>query len=145
MARVRKKARIGRLELEVMEWVAIGIAFLGLVAIFCIFFIRRHVLEYHLEHTYGVSDPEFFGSALALSDPVPLAGNKIELLQNGDEYFPAMLAAIRGAKKTLNFEAYIVYSDEVGQTFRDALIERARAGRRGASPPRRPRLGLESG
>ena len=128
MARVRKKAKIGRLELEVMEWVAIGIAFLGLVAIFCIFFIRRHVLEYHLEHTYGVSDPEFFGSALALSDPVPLAGNKIELLQNGDEYFPAMLAAIRGAKKTINFEAYIVYSDEVGRTFRDALIERARAG-----------------
>ncbi len=145
MARVRKKAKIGRLELEVMEWVAIGIAFLGLVAIFCIFFIRRHVLEYHLEHTYGVSDPEFFGSALALSDPVPLAGNKVELLQNGDESFPAMLAAIRGAKKTLNFEAYIVYSDEVGQTFRDALIERARAGRRGASPARRPRLGLESG
>jgi len=128
MARVRKKAKIGRLELEVMEWVAIGIAFLGLVAIFCIFFIRRHVLEYHLEHTYGVSDPEFFGSALALADPVPLAGNKIDLLQNGDESFPAMLADIRSAKKTLNFEAYIVYSDEVGQTFRDALIERAQAG-----------------
>ena len=128
MTRARKKAKIGRLELEVMEWVAIGIAFLGLVAIFCIFFIRRHVLEYHLEHTYGVSDPEFFGSALALSEPVPLAGNKIDLLQDGDEYFPAMLGAIREAKRTLNFEAYIVHSDEVGRTFRDALIERARAG-----------------
>ena len=145
MARVRKKAKIGRLELEVMEWVAIGIAFLGLVAIFCIFFIRRHVLEYHLEHTYGVSDPEFFGSALALSDPVPLAGNKIELLQNGDESFPAMLAAIRGAKKTLNFEAYIVYSDEIGPDV-PRCTDRTRPGRgRGASPPRRPRFGLESG
>ena len=111
-----------------MEWVALLLAFLGVVAIFCIFFIRRHVIEYHLEHTFAVSDPEFFGSALALYDPVPLGGNRLDILQDGDEYFPAMLAAIRGAQKTVNFEAYIVYSDKVGWTFRDALIERARAG-----------------
>ncbi|CAN5373766.1 phospholipase D-like domain-containing protein [soil metagenome] len=115
-------------ELEIMEWVAIALAFLGIVAVFCIFFIRRHVLDYHMEHTYGVNDPEFFGSALALADPIPLPGNRITLLQDGDEYFPAMLAAIRGAKKTINFEAYIVYSDESGRTFRNALCERAQAG-----------------
>ena len=39
-----------------------------------------------------------------------------------------MLDAIRGEKKTINFEAYILYSDEVGHAFRDALCERARAG-----------------
>ena len=111
-----------------MEWIAIVLAFLGLVAVLCIFLIRRHVIEYHLVHTYGVDDPAFFGSALALADPVPLGGNRIDLLQNGDEFFPAMLAAIRGAKKTVNFEAYIVYSDKVGRAFRDALVERARAG-----------------
>jgi cardiolipin synthase len=75
-----------------------------------------------------VHDPEFFGSALALYDPVPLGGNKVELLQDGDAYFPSMLAAIRGAKKTVNFQAYIVYSDATGRAFRDAFIERARAG-----------------
>ncbi|MBA3543225.1 MAG: cardiolipin synthase B, partial [Chthoniobacterales bacterium] len=128
MTRARKKAKLGWWDLEILEWVALLLAFLGIVAVFCIFFIRRHVLEYHVEHTFGVNDPEFFGSALALYDPVPLPGNKIELLQDGDAYFPAMLAAIRSAKKTINFEAYIVYSDEVGWTFRDALIERARAG-----------------
>src|SRR6476660_551031 len=115
-------------ELEVLEWVALLLAFLGIVAVFCFFFIRRHVIEYHLDHTFGVQDPEFFGSALALYDPVPLPGNKLELLQDGDAYFPAMLAAIRGAKKTVNFQAYIVYSDSTGRAFRDALIERARAG-----------------
>jgi cardiolipin synthase len=128
VTRTRKKKKVGRLELEVMEWVAIALAVLGIVAVFCIFFIRRHVLEYHLEHTYGVNNPEFFGSALALSGPVPVAVKMIVLLLVGDDYLPAMLAAIRGAKKTLNFEAYIVYSDEVGRAFRDALIERARAG-----------------
>ena len=128
MARTRKKTKLGRLELEIMEWVAVALAVLGLVAVFCIFFIRRHVIEYRLEHTYGVADPEFFGSALALADPVPLGGNRIDLLQDGDAYFPAMLAAIHGAKKSVNFQAYIIYSDETGRTFRDALIERARAG-----------------
>jgi cardiolipin synthase len=39
-----------------------------------------------------------------------------------------MLDAIRSARKTINFEAYIFYSDEVGHLFRDALCERARAG-----------------
>jgi cardiolipin synthase len=111
-----------------MEWIAVAIAFLGIVAAFCIFFIRRHVIEYHLGHSFGVNAPEFFGSALALADPLPLGGNKIELLQNGDEYFPAMLAAIRAAQKSVNFEAYIVYSDAIGWSFRDALCERARAG-----------------
>ena len=114
--------------LAIGEWIALTLAFLALVVIFCLFFIRRHTIPYHIEHSFSVSDPEFIGSALALSDPVLVAGNKIELLQNGDEYFPAMLAAIRAAQKTVNFEAYIVYSDDVGRQFRDALIERAQAG-----------------
>ena len=111
-----------------MEWTAILLAILGLIAVFCIFFIRRQVIEYHLQHTYAVEDSAFFGSALALADPVPLSGNRLTLLQNGDQYFSAMLGAIRGAKRTINFEGYIFYSDAVGRAFRDALIERARAG-----------------
>jgi cardiolipin synthase len=116
------------LELEVMEWTAILLAIVGLIAVFCIFFIRRQVIEYHLQHTYAVEDSAFFGSALALADPVPLSGNRLTLLQTGDQYFSAMLGAIRGAKRTINFEGYIFYSDAVGRAFRDALIERARAG-----------------
>src|SRR2546423_344047 len=102
----------------VAEWIGLTLAFLTIVLIFCIFFIRRHTLEYHLEHTFTVRDPEFFGSALALTNPVLLPGNKIDLFQNGDEFFPAMLDAIRSAKKTVNFAAYIVKSDATGHTFR---------------------------
>jgi cardiolipin synthase A/B len=87
----------------VAEWIGLTLAFLVVVLIFCLFFIRRHTLEYNLDHTFSVHDPEFFGSALALSDPVPISGNKIELLANGDEYFPAMLKAIGAAEKTVNF------------------------------------------
>ncbi|MBA2622167.1 MAG: cardiolipin synthase B [Chthoniobacterales bacterium] len=110
------------------HWIALGLAFIGIVLVFCLFFIRRQTLEYRLEHTYSIASPEFFPSALALSNPVPLEGSKIDLLQNGDQYFPAMLGAIRSAQKTINFAAYIFKSDGVGHQFRDALIERARAG-----------------
>ncbi|HEX8076674.1 MAG TPA: phospholipase D-like domain-containing protein, partial [Chthoniobacterales bacterium] len=112
----------------IAEWIALTLGFLVVVVIFCLFFIRRHTLEYHLEHRFSVRDPEFFGSALALADPVPLPGNKIELLTNGDEYFPAMLKAIGSAEKTVNFATYILHSDEIGRQFRDAFCERAKAG-----------------
>jgi cardiolipin synthase A/B len=115
-------------ELAIGEWVGLTLAVLAVVALFCIFLIRRHTLDYHLEHTFAVSDPEFFGSAMSLADPAPLDGNAIEVLQNGDAYFPAMLDAIRAARKTINFEAYIFYSDEIGHAFRDALCAKARAG-----------------
>lgn len=115
-------------KLALAQWIALSLALLALVLVFCLFFIRRKTLEYQLEHSFAVSSPEFFGSALALTNPVPEIGNKIELLQNGDEFFPAMLQAIRSAKKTVNFAAYIVKSDTTGHQFRDAFCERARAG-----------------
>ncbi len=110
------------------EWIGATLAFLAIVLIFCLFFIRRHSLEYRLNHTFTIHSPEFFRSALALSNPVPLTGNKIDVLINGDQIFPAMLEAIRGAKQTINFGAYIFKSDAIGWQFRDAFCERARAG-----------------
>ena len=107
---------------------------LGILLLFAVaaiggaIFLHRKIIPYRPEHSFAVRDPAFFGSAHALADPVPLPGNKIELLQNGDGMFPPMLAAIRGAQKSVNFEAYIFYSDEIGHQFRDALCERARAG-----------------
>jgi cardiolipin synthase len=112
----------------VAEWLGVVLAFVAIILIFCLFFIRRRTLEYHLDHTFAVRDPEFFSSALALSDPVAIPGNKIEMLANGDEYFPAMLKAIGSAGQTINFATYILHSDEVGRQFRDAFCERARAG-----------------
>ena len=114
--------------LRISEWIAVTLLFLAIVLIFCLFFIRRHTLPYHFEHTFAVSDPEFVGSALALANPVLISGNKINLLQNGDVYFSEMLKAIRAAQKTINFESFILYSDALGEQFRDALCERARAG-----------------
>jgi cardiolipin synthase len=85
-------------------------------------------LERKIEHRYAVSDPQFRREMGVLLGPSILPGNHVTDLENGDEIFPAMLAAIRGAKKTITFETYIYWSGEVGRKFADALSERARSG-----------------
>jgi cardiolipin synthase len=83
-------------------------------------------IAWEIPHDFRITDATFLPSALP-EGPVT-TGNRITILNNGDGIFPPMLAAIAGAQKTVNFEAYIFYSDEVGTRFRDAFIERASKG-----------------
>ena len=81
-----------------------------------------------LQHKYGVADPQFVRELGILLGPPIVPGNRIENLENGEEIFPAMLAAIKDAKKTIDFETYIYWSGAVGKQFGAALEERARSG-----------------
>ena len=85
-------------------------------------------IERRLEHHYGVSDPQFRREMSVMLGPGILPGNRVTALNNGDEIFPSMLDAIRGAQKTLNFETYIYWSGGTGKEFADAFSERAKAG-----------------
>ena len=55
-------------------------------------------------------------------------GNRIELMRNGDNAYPAMLAAIDAAEKSVGLCSYIFRDDVAGMPFIEALI---RAHRRG--------------
>lgn len=116
------------LKVPVWTWLFVVVLTLAGVVVFSIFFSRRATLEFRPAHTFGVEDPAFFASAHALADPLPIPGNRITLLHNGDEIFPALLAAIGRAKHSVNFEAFLFQSGAVASQFRDAFIERARAG-----------------
>ena len=85
-------------------------------------------LEQALSHRYGIADPQFRREMSVMLGPAIIPGNKVVALQNGDEIFPAMLEAIRGAKTSITFETYIYWSGEIGKEFTEALSERARAG-----------------
>ena len=82
----------------------------------------------NIAHEYGIDHPQFLRVMSVLLGPMLVEGNKVETLLNGEQIFPAMLAAIRSAKKTISFETYIYWSGEIGQQFADALAERAKAG-----------------
>ncbi len=55
-------------------------------------------------------------------------GNALTLQFEGPEAFDAWIEAIEGARHFVHFENYILRDDPVGRRFRDALVERARAG-----------------
>ncbi len=57
-----------------------------------------------------------------------LLGNRVEPLVNGDEAYPAMLAAIEGARHTVTLSTYIFDRDDVGLTFVRALGAAVRRG-----------------
>ena len=49
-------------------------------------------------------------------------------LCNGDEAFPAMLAAIEAARQSVRLETYIFSDDELGRRFREALLRAQQRG-----------------
>ena len=55
-------------------------------------------------------------------------GNRVRILKNAQENYPAWLAAIGAARLKIYFENYIIADDAVGREFVAALAERARAG-----------------
>jgi cardiolipin synthase len=55
-------------------------------------------------------------------------GNALRILEGGDQAYPEMLAAIRGAKHGIAMSSYIFRNDAAGQEFADALIAAVRRG-----------------
>ncbi len=51
-----------------------------------------------------------------------LHGNRVDLLQNGEEAYPAMLDAVDRAERTVYLATYIFESNRTGQRFVDALV-----------------------
>lgn len=78
--------------------------------------------------TDGCLDVEESARALAANLSAPsLDGNAIDTFLNGDEIFPAMLDAIRGARQSVNLLTYIYWEGEIARQFADELT--AAAGR----------------
>ena len=85
-------------------------------------------VERRIERVHALSDAAFARELGVLLGPPFLDGNRVTTLINGDEIFPAMLAAIRSAEISITFETYIYWSGDIGHAFADALAERARHG-----------------
>lgn len=83
--------------------------------------------SYDFTPDYGVDSAEFRRSLDVLgTEMVP--HNRAVLLQNGDEFFPAMLQAIRSARLSVNMEMFIFDDGEVATEFARVMSEKAREG-----------------
>jgi cardiolipin synthase len=85
--------------------------------------------RYGLDHEFSIDSAEFVRTVEGASGSPFLAGNSVELFNNGDAFYPRMLDAIRGAETSVTIEAYIYWAGDIGMEFAEALAERASEGR----------------
>ena len=57
-----------------------------------------------------------------------MGGNELRLLENGEEYFPAVFAAIEAAQREVLIETFILFEDKVGLALHAVLLAAARRG-----------------
>jgi len=107
-------------------WWAIGT---GVMAFVCFLLTPSERAPcFGLDHHFDVDDPQFIPSISGVTGGVLARGNRVDLFNNGCEFYPSMLDAIRGARTSITIEAYIYWSGDIGLEFARALAERARAG-----------------
>jgi cardiolipin synthase len=75
-----------------------------------------------------IDDPAFRTSLEAFAGAPILGDNRVDILLNGEETFPALLDAIRSAERTITFEAYIFHEGKVADQIVGAFVERCKAG-----------------
>ena len=75
-----------------------------------------------------VGGPSFFRTIEAHTDAPIVGGNRIEVLLNGNETFPAMLRDIRAARSTITFAQYLYEGGSIAGDIAQAFADRCRAG-----------------
>jgi cardiolipin synthase len=76
----------------------------------------------------ALGEPSFFPTLEAYTAAPIVAGNAVEVLLNGEEIFPAMVKAIRAARRTITYAQYYWEDGPVARELAEALAERCRAG-----------------
>jgi cardiolipin synthase len=84
--------------------------------------------RYGLDHQFAIDSDEFLGTVAGVTGVPLLEGNAIDVLNNGDAFYPRMLEAIEAAQRSITIEAYIYWAGEVGLLFARSLSERAKTG-----------------
>ena len=116
-----RRLRAAQVALVVGVLAVVGLLWINLAS-------SERKVERPVPHRYATTDSQFVRTMGSLLGPGFVGGNQVTALLNGDEVFPAMLDAIRSARRTITFESYIYWSSSVGRRFTAALTERARAG-----------------
>lgn len=75
-----------------------------------------------------LGDVAFFPTIEGLTDAPIAGGNRIDILQNGDSVFPAILDEIKKAKSTITFAQYLFKPGSLANEFAKDVAERCRAG-----------------
>jgi cardiolipin synthase len=76
----------------------------------------------------NLGEPSFFPTLEAHAQAPIVGGNRLKLLLNGEQIYPAILGAIRGATTTITYAQYSYEDGAIARDLAQALAERCRAG-----------------
>src|SRR5207253_9437595 len=76
----------------------------------------------------ALGEPSFFPTLEAYGSAPIVGGNRVEILLNGEQTFPAQLELIRSAQQTITYAQYFYADGPVSRDIADALAERCRVG-----------------
>ena len=107
-----------------------GLAWAGgiFLAWLVLVFLFTPGINYHLSRRTSVHADDFLYTIQSTCQAALHHGNKVAILTNGAEFYPAMIEAIRAATRSVNLECYIFQPGRVADDFIDALSDRARKG-----------------
>src|SRR5688572_21655650 len=109
-----------------MLWLSVaGAIFLSWVILV---FLFTPGINYHLSRRTSIHHADFLYTLQSTCQAALHHGNCVTIYTDGAEFYPAMMAAIRGAVKSVNMEAYIFQPGRIADQFIDALSDRARNG-----------------
>ncbi len=101
-----------------------ALAFLLVVALAACTRVHPHLVLPPL----ALGEPSFFPTLEAFGAAPIVGGNRVDILLNGEEIFPAMVDAIRSAQRTVSYAQYFWEDGPVSRDIAEALAERCRAG-----------------
>jgi len=106
-------------------WTIIAVGFIvWFVAV--LFFTPR--IDYRVSQPLRPDSNEFLYVIESTCQATIHSHNKVDILANGAQFYPAMRDAIGAAESSVNMEAYIFRRGAAADMLIDAMVERARAG-----------------
>jgi cardiolipin synthase len=122
-------SRAGSTEKPSRRWFWVKtLAVIAVVLAVYFWYTSARLLTEPIRIDYGPTDISFANAMGPITGADFTEGNSIETLVNGDNFFPPMLEAIRGAQRTVTLETYIWESGEISDRFIAALSDRAQNG-----------------
>lgn len=112
----------------VISWWAAMFYVLILVGLVLILWSTRRERESHVRVPDIDRFEETLPSIAGLTGSPIQAGNRVEVLQNGDQFFPVLLADIEAAKESIHLETYVWWKGEICEQVANALADKARQG-----------------
>jgi cardiolipin synthase A/B len=106
-------------------WTIIAVGFIvWFVAV--LFFTPR--IDYRVSQPLRPDSSEFLYVIESTCQATIHSHNKVDILANGAQFYPAMRDAIRAAESSVNMEAYVFRRGAAANMLIDAMVERSRAG-----------------